>query len=189
MKKYFFLLLILSACNGEQTTGRKNPEVPDLSAIVERQALLLDSLGAKGEKKIALNEKRDTIHNAEIDWQDELEIFKEADISDQRYASLYRKEQEDSATFVFRQVEQANEPVQFLRYSLEDGRISQIEAKVTTENILYERDLWMRLDFAEKNGHWLITSYRIVSSTDVLLAGRRDYSVNGEVLLENASKN
>lgn len=176
-------LLILTACNGGEEKSRKNPEVPDLSAIVERQAFLLDSLDAGAFKIVALNKESDTIPHVKVDWQEEFDIYKEADISDLRFSSLYEKIEESPGKYSLRLKEGVKEPVKFLNYEVRDNKIQEIEAKIKVDNLLYEREVWLRLEFSEMNGLWLISSYRIVSSTDVLLAGSRNYSVDANTIL------
>ncbi len=125
-------------------------------------------------------EKRST---REVDWKRELELFLQADINKPAYRLSYAAARPDSLTYEYVLQTEEDLPVRFLKVVLDktNGKPLLIEAKISSENQLYESEKNLSIRCEEKAGVWRVAAYQIKGFQELVISDRKPFDVRVEV--------
>ena len=183
MKKLFLfsvMLLGLAGCQPEkQAAGGFT-----LTSFLQQQAVLLKN--ARVSKTSTLNGVTETQVVAIPNWENELEMFRQADLLKGSLRYRYNTEKLSGNGMLYTvQADARQLPVKSLRltYGKDSTEITGIEAVIEKKNYLYEseRRLQMTLQKNEK-GILQIKNYQITGSGKLVFSAPTVFSVKAEVL-------
>ncbi len=130
------------------------------------------------------NSPTETIETSEVDWEDELAVFQEVDLSRPALQDLYSEHREphtDGSTSVsFRKVEEAETPVQYLQLQLSpQNNIQQLEALVLEKNLLFYSRRKVSLSTDPESGD--VSSYRIEGVQKLIFGDSLHYRIDANL--------
>ncbi len=126
----------------------------------------------------------ETIETAEVDWEKELSIFQEVDLSRPALRDFYREEEQtlpDGSTLtVFTKSEEAAAPVQRLQLIVSpEQKLEQLKATVLEENILFYSEREITLTAEPGTGN--IGSYRVEGVQKLMLGDSLRYRIDANL--------
>ncbi len=165
-----------------QTTAETSTEPNayyDVKGFVQNQIELLSQNQPTIEKTMVVGQDREQRSTREVDWSKELELFLQADINKPAFRLSYATTRPDSLTYEYRLQTEEDLPVQFLRVKLDEnsGKPALIEAKISSENKLYESEKNLVMRCEEKEGVWRISSYQIKGFQELVISDRKPFDV------------
>lgn len=119
----------------------------------------------------------------EVDWAQELELFVQADINKPAYRLSYTTARPDSLTYEYRIRPGEDLPVRYLRIKLNapQGQPEEIEAKIQTENKLYQSEKNLLLRSGAVEGTWRVQFYRIQGYQELVVSERKPFAISGQI--------
>ncbi|MCS6967404.1 MAG: hypothetical protein RMJ44_03175 [Cytophagales bacterium] len=171
------IVLLAVSC---QLANDHLPENPShayfpLADLVDRQIALLSAQQRQVLKIVQTgDQKPDTVVQQRVNWQNELDLFKEADINKPAWIGEYAI-LADSNTTIYRAKE--NQPVKELRL-IGQGQAGEvplaIEAHIFQSNLLYTAEKHMTLQFDNN----LLKSYHIKGWQKIIFADTMQYAMH-----------
>ncbi|MCS7019977.1 MAG: hypothetical protein RMJ87_13295 [Cytophagales bacterium] len=147
-----------------------------IASEIDRQVALLTASNAKGQKIVQVGAAPpDTVSLQATNWENELYLFKEADINKPAWIDAYEVIQSADKT-----VYRATHSVPLVRQVMVRGTLSQptvIEAHMVQSNLLYHTEKHLQLVFEEGK----LSTYRIEGFQKSLLADTTQYKLIGVV--------
>lgn len=130
------------------------------------------------------NSPTETVETSDVDWEDELAIFQEVDLSRPALQDLYSEQREPqtngSTSVMFKKVEEAETPVQYLQLLLSpDNNIQQLEALVLEKNLLFYSRRKISLSTHPRSGD--ISSYRIEGVQKLIFGDSLHYRIDANL--------
>jgi len=182
-------LLLLSACDSQNTQVVKIDKYFDLVGLLDEQAELLYSSGARLEKVLVANgdeEKMlirpDSIGQLKIEWQ----LFYEANINKLGLDDAYIEEELpgiNGGRKVINTAKKKAPNVRLIEYDYQQDRLMHIRIVVEDKNDIYQFEKEMSLNFEWVNGRQLLTSYSITGKQDMVMKSELDFALSGKMLL------
>lgn len=177
------LLLALVSCERPTppATDAAGPAAFNLTAYLQAQRQMLERKQPMVLKSVATQgHAPEVVQLPTIDWEDELAVFEQADLSRPALQEYYtRQEQvlEDGSRAVeFRKREDAQPQVYYLRLLLSpDGKLRQLNAHLQDENIIFfsRRDIELSADPATGD----ISGYRVEGVQKMIFGDSLRYEV------------
>lgn len=189
MRKGFFILgmstVILSSC--EKTSAVKNNYVDSLITanvdnLIKSEAKLM-KVAVVGSKSDTATVKPDS-----LTWQNELDVFRQIGAFQKHaYRDAYKIEdglkdpQSNLSVKEYRATSDVPVPiVRFFYYSSLD-RLKKIEANVKESNTLYSATRKLVLEFEDRRGKAVLTSYSLNGIQRMILSDSLGYSIEGKI--------
>lgn len=179
MKKVISLLTfcaLLSACN-EEVKENQVKKYFDLKGLIDKQIKSLNSKKPVVQKIVIIADSSENQSIKTIDWSKELELFMQADLNKPAFIQSY---QVDSSSMGVKYTLKESEklPVKYLAISRagEDG--ISIEAKINTNNYLYETERHLKLSL--KNSE--LTDYQIDGFQKIVFGNKKIFKINGNIV-------
>ena len=179
MKKVISLLTfcaLLSACN-EEVKENQVKKYFDLKGLIDKQIKSLNSKKPVVQKIVIIADSSENQSIKTIDWSKELELFMQADLNKPAFIQSY---QVDSSSMGVKYTLKESEklPVKYLTISRagEDG--ISIEAKINTNNYLYETERHLKLSL--KNSE--LTDYQIDGFQKIVFGNKKIFKINGNIV-------
>jgi hypothetical protein len=180
MKKFIFIsLLVLSACQ-----SNKKSQESALGSLLNQQAALLVQVSVRKTSSVDGTTETAVVKN--LNWNNELEIFRQADIlkGSLRYRYKYAKPAPNQGIFTTTESTERLPVKSFkITYGKDTTEIKDIEIVIRKKNYIYEseRTLQMTFDKNEK-GNLQIKSYNIFGRKNLIFTSPTLFSIKGEVL-------
>ncbi|MBC8109884.1 MAG: hypothetical protein H7Y04_02365 [Verrucomicrobia bacterium] len=155
-----FLIGIFSAC--QQQSADK--EVFNLNIFLDKQIAMLEQQKVNVEKVIVVDGKTEKKKLAGVNWQKELEMFRQSDVLKTALRSRYDIQKVTPAQMTFLRKSGENIPVKFLKLSFEGDstQISSLEAVLLQENYLYRSERTLQMNLRKNvNGNMELVNYHI----------------------------
>ncbi len=142
-----------------------------------KQPMVLKSVAAQGREP-------EVVETPEIDWEDELAIFEQADLSRPSLQEFYtRREQvlEDGAVAIeFIKLEDAATLVHYLRLVMTpDGKLKQLSARLQDKNIIFFSNRAIELSTDPRTGD--ISSYQVEGVQKMIFGDTLRYEVKANL--------
>ena len=185
-----FLLVLLLAT----TTACERPTPPttaeaeasyDLTTYLQQEIARLQAEQPMVLKSVTTEGiETETIETSEVDWEDELAVFEQADLNRPALQEYYTKQEQvlDNGSIVveYNRVEDAEPLVHYLRLELTpDRRLKQLNALIQDENVLFysRRNVQMSADPASGN----ISGYKVEGVQKLILSDSLHYRVDANL--------
>ncbi|HEV7351408.1 hypothetical protein [Telluribacter sp.] len=181
----FLFTVLISACQSPGTSQQQQPKVYyDVAGFVAGQIELLSQQRPAVTKAMQVDGEKEQRTTQEVDWARELELFLQADINKPAYRLSYLTTRPDSLTYEYRVRKEEDLPVRYLRVKLNtfDGNPEEIEARIFTENRLYQSEKTLLLRSGQVGGTWRVLSYQIKGFQELAIAERKPFAIRGEIL-------
>lgn len=179
-------MLVLAACGNEPADVRKDTRFFDLAHFIEQQVNIMDSLQPQIRKRVKIGENQEEKIITETNWQKELELFVQADISKPAIQVSYQVEEAGDQVRIYKAKEGENPNVKYIKAQFDkaSGQIVSLEAHISKSNYLYhsEKKIWLqcRLNSQRKSQ---VASYRIAGTQKLIFNEQVPYQIEAEVLL------
>jgi hypothetical protein len=182
----FAVLLLLTGCIDEPVRdASSNTKFVNLATFIEEQTALLDSLNPAVDKEVRIGGKyeRQTLQN--INWQRELDLFLQADISKPALQAAYDIEDGPGNIRIFRPRTGENPNIQYLkvRFGEQGNEIKSIEAHISQSNYLYRSERKFSLQCKQNSsGQTQIAAYQITGFQKLIFNKEVPYEIQASVL-------
>ncbi|GEO05682.1 hypothetical protein AAE02nite_33460 [Adhaeribacter aerolatus] len=180
--------MYLGAC-GE----KKSPEASvqpttgqyfDVVGFVQKQAALLEKEKPGAVKTVSENQEvTETKKITNLDWQEELETFRELDINKPAFRNAYASTRQPdpntgNITITYRKKPGYDGTVQYLSVTTtSSGQVLEVKGLQESENILLRSRREMKLQCHTENGTVRVTSYTIKGFQKPIIFGALQYTI------------
>lgn len=183
---FLALLWVTVACERPEPSRSARTEATyNLTGYLQQQTERMQQ-----EKPVVLksvttqNKPTETIETAEVDWEKELSIFQEVDLSRPSLRDFYREEQQTlpdgSTATVFTKSEDAAAPVQRLELIVSpDQQLEHLEAIVLEENILFYSK--RKITLTAERGTGNIAGYRVEGVQKLVFGDSLRYRIDANL--------
>jgi hypothetical protein len=178
---FIFLISVFSACQPQTTDN----EVFNLNIFLDKQIALLGQQKVSVEKTIVADGKKEKKSVSNINWQKELEMFRQSDVMKTALRSRYDIQKNAANELTFLRKSGEDIPVKFLKLTFEGDstQISSLEAVLLQENYLYrsERKLQMNLR-KNANGNMELVDYHISGTRKPIFLQETNFDLQAVIL-------
>ncbi len=181
-----FLFLILStvlACQSPGPTQQQPNLYYDVAGFITGQVQLLAQQSPSVKKTMMVNGEEEVRTTQEVDWDQELELFLQTDLNKPAYRLSYITSRPDSLTYEYKIRPDEDLPVRYLRVKLDapGGKPEEIQARLLTENKLYQSEKNLLLRSGAVGGTWRVKSYQIQGYQELAISDRKPFAIRGEI--------
>ncbi len=179
----FCFLLALTSCQNPAENNTEPNAYYDVKGFVQTQIQLLSQQQPTIEKMMVVGQDVEKRTTKEVNWKKELELFLQADINKPAFRLSYAIQHPDSLTYEYTLQTEEDLPVRFLKVVLDknSGKPALIEAKISSENKLYESEKNLSMRCEEKAGVWRVATYQIEGFQELVISDRKPFDVRVEV--------
>lgn len=180
------LFFLISGCIDEpvrDATGTS--KFVNVAGFIEEQTALLDSLNPAVAKKVLIGDKQEQQTLQNINWQRELELFLQADISKPALQASFDIKEQDKNIRIFKPREGENPDIDLLKVTFDEQsqKIKAIEALISQQNYLFESEKRISLQCIQNaSGQTQITAYQIKGFQKLIFNDKVPYEIDAEVL-------
>lgn len=184
----FFLVLLLATTACERPTPPTSAEAEasyNLTAYLQQQIERLQAEQPMVLKSVTTEgTATETIETSEIDWEDELAVFGQADLNRPALEEYYTRQERvlDNGSIVveYNRVEDAEPQVHYLRLELSpDRKLKQLNALLQDQNILFYSRRNVQLSADPANGN--ISGYKVEGVQKLILSDSLHYRVDANL--------
>lgn len=146
-------------------------------ALETEKPMVLKSVETQGEEA-------ELVETPKVDWEDELTVFEQADLSRPSLQEYYTKQEktlsDGSIQVEYRKLEDAEPQVHYLRLLLTpDGKLKKLNATLQDQNIIYYSRREIMLSTHPQTGD--ISSYRVDGVQKMVFGDSLHYSVKANL--------
>ncbi len=173
----------MAACQSPAEKQQESNLYYDVKGYVQTQIDLLNKQKPVVNKLMVVSGEQEKRSTAEINWQKELELFVQADINKPAYRNSYAINRPDSVTYEYRVQTGEDLPVRTLKIVLNEpgGSPVLIEARLLSENKLYESEKNLVLRSGQQGGTWRVQSYRVRGFQELAISSRKPFDVQATI--------
>jgi hypothetical protein len=188
--KFAYILMgligsVLCGCGNEAASLKRDSRFFDLAAFIETHSSVLDSLHPSVRKKVTIGDTVEEKIVTDTDWNKELELFNQADISKPALQASYEIEEESGQVRVYRAKANENPNVKYIKATLDSktGQIVSLEALISRNNYLYhsEKKIWLQCRISPQ-GKSQIIAYGISGMQKLIFNDQVPYQIEAEIL-------
>lgn len=178
---YTFLIVTISSCTKPipKTDWEKvYYSIEDL--VVTQKTSLQNAKSIVVKKDIKFNAESEVVYDSLIDWEEELEIFKNADLNKPVLTGLYNESGSKEENKI---VYQANSPdleVQKVEVEFIAGLPTKVIINQSTENMLYKTQRTLTLSLEDN----LLTNYTIEEKQKLLFREAVNFQLSAQLINE-----
>jgi Zn-dependent metalloprotease len=179
----YFSLYLMMSCQPPAEKEQEPNLYYDVEGFIRDQIELLNQKKPMVTKQMVVSGVQEARTTKEVDWSKELELFIQADINKPAYRQSYTIQQPNPLTFEYVLNSEEDLTVRHLKVILNDstGRPSRLEARLLSQNKLYESEKNLELTCADRNGVWQIVSYRIQGFQELITSSRKPFIIQVKV--------
>ena len=179
-----FNVSVFTCCTAPQSNKPTGPYY-DLKGQVEAQVKLLNQLKAGSNKHAVTGNKTEDISLKSINWEQELELFKEADITKPALSGLYKTDSisQDGRTYVHYTASYSQAPVRYIKLVLEGKKrtLVRAEAQIKKDNFLTEGSFTISIHLKNTPEGASLEHYKAEGWNKVFGSDTTRYSLSGTV--------
>jgi hypothetical protein len=180
-----FIGFVLCGCDNDRGSLKRDSRFFDLAAFIETQSSILDSLHPNVRKKVTIGVIMEEKIVTDTDWNKELELFNQADISKPALQASYEIEEESEQVRVYKAKGNENSNVKYIKTTLDSktGQIISLEALISRNNYLYhsEKKIWLQCRISPQ-GKSQIIAYGISGMQKLIFNDQVPYQIEAEIL-------
>lgn len=183
------LIVLLSACDVQNTEAVKIDTYFDLVGLLDAQAELLYNSGARVEKVLVANGEEekmlirpDSVGQLKTEWQ----LFYEADINKLGLDDAYFVEGlpgMNGGRKVIYTAKKKAANVRLIEYDYEQDRLRYIRILIQEKNDIYNFEKEMLLNFDLIKGKEVIKDYSIKGRQDMVMKSELTFAISGKILM------
>jgi hypothetical protein len=177
----FFLTIVFLLFSCENTSTA--PEGFTLNVFLDEQIRQLEQTRPEVLKKASVEEKTENQTLKNLNWNKELDLFRQTDVLRPSLINRYTQQQmPHSKIFTLKAGE--NLPVQTLTltYDQDSTQITRLEAFVKQENYLYKTERHLQMDLTKlPSGKMQLQTYSISGKRKLVFASETTYSVQANL--------
>lgn len=181
-------IFILSAC-GSENKEILNPLYFDIHGVITRQINLLDSLKPGLNKSLTFDGATEEKASPKVNWQQELEIFKEADINSPVLRETYQVKEEKgkrTTTIHYLPIEDKNKGVIKLSITYDENKkLKSIYCKIISNNWLYSFERDLELFFSNEKNLELLQGFSIKNSQEILFKKKDQSKLKANIIFSS----
>ena len=150
-----------------------------MTSVIDEQIKKLDSISPRLQKTLEFRSEESEVIEKDVDWTEELAMFRQMNINKPALAPLYDSVVNDAIIYRLKE-EGLKSNVKELKVKLaENGYPEMIAATIIEDNYLYasEKQMFMHFDTENK----LLNSYEIKSRTKVILMGEDKGEIHAKI--------
>lgn len=177
------VFLFLSSCDSAQERQSKVMTYYDLKGFIESQVSSLNKEKPEVRKIMSVSGKNETRTSRDMDWKKELELFVQADINKPAYSKSYSITKPDSLTVVYTLSTSESLPVRYLKIEMDknSGMPILIQAKLRSENKLYQSEKNIEMHGSLQSGKWHLNSYTIKGYQKLATMDKKAFDLSAKV--------
>ncbi|RIJ37576.1 hypothetical protein [Pontibacter oryzae] len=181
------LLLAIASCErpAPPVTDSAGQASYNLTAYLQQQKEALEAEKPMVLKSVETQGKdAELVETSEVDWEDELTVFEQADLNRPSLQEYYTKQQQTlsdgSVQVEYSKLEDAEPQVHYLRLVLTpNGKLKELTATLQDQNIIYYSHRKIALTTNPKTGS--IASYRVDGVQKMIFGDSLHYSVKANL--------
>lgn len=155
----------------------------DLKSVIDSAVEDLSRRSPHVEKQVFYDGQKNKIATSEINWEEELEVFEDADINKPILKNRYEKSTQDKTGGSTLTRFEASGPRELVRWleveKNKDGELLKITFKMLTDNSLYATEKEGKLVFSKGQK---LKSYTLEGNQSIVFLGNKNYSVEGNLV-------
>lgn len=180
------MILALTAC--EQPAPRSTAATDDyynLTAYVQQEKQRLQKEQPAVLKSVKTeNEPTETIQVDSLNWDEELTVFEEADISKPTLREYYTREEQElpdgSTAVTYTKKKDAEAPVEYLHLQLSpEKKVQYLEATLLDQNLLFYSKRKAILEASPQSGR--LESYKVQGVQKLIFGDSLHYSIQANL--------
>jgi hypothetical protein len=186
--RYFLLLTglsaLLMACDGP--ASEQLPDVyVDTKTFIDGQITLLNRQKPMVQKTVLLDTRDQVQQTDSIDWNRELELFRQIDINKPAFRSSYTTARPDSLTYDYT-VKSTEDRLAVRTLTVQLDSASRQPARITavlqSQNPLYKSERRVLLECGPtKTRQWRVAHYRVEGFRELTFFGRNTFQIEGRI--------
>ncbi|NME72053.1 hypothetical protein [Flammeovirga aprica] len=180
---YFTLNSLFSCAQLDKVQDSEEVYNFDLTSVVDSAVKDLSRRAPSVEKKITYDGKENSLASSEINWEEELEVFEDADINKPILRNSYEKTTQNKSNGGTLTRFEASGPRELVRWveveKDSNGDILKIAFKMLTDNSLYATEKEGELVFSEGQK---LKSYAVEGTQSIVFLGDKHYAVKGNLV-------
>lgn len=153
-------------------------------SLITTQAQSLDLSSPEVAKSILANGQGENHNTHDVDWEKELAVFKELDISKPGLQHSYSITQPDSHTRLYTLKSDEHGKVQWLKviFGNDSTQIRSLEGLIKQTNYLYQSEKLLQISFhPNRQGEESLAGYQIESRNKILFGSEETLKIKGEI--------
>lgn len=158
----------------------------DINSVIDRQITTLDSLNPLLTKTLFFGNSSEKSTLKGVDWKEELEIFKEADINSPVLRETFKEvttPKSGGYSIQFTPIEKNNKGVTRLVVNFnKDNKLESIYCRIISDNWLYSYERIFKLQFFNKDTEVILKSYTIKNSQEILFKKKEESDLEGRII-------
>jgi hypothetical protein len=177
-----FAVLFMGCTEADESEGTSKIDVYyDLEGFIEEQVVLLNRQKPMVTKTVEKDEESETRNDPAVDWNKELELFKQADINKAALKSSYEISQSDSLHYEYKLKKGESALVQQLSIVIDPNsrKPSEVNAQLVNHNKLFDSEKRISLKCVSNNGIWRISFYEIKGYQKLSVFSESSYYIKG----------
>ena len=174
----FIVVFGLFSCVDEVSTSIETDPYFDLKGFIEEHILQFDSVQVTKTSQIQGEEKEVKVIYSKEDWEEELSIFKEADINKASMLQSYKTSQSDDL-LIHEALPKSKEKVKYIKVAYENGIVSSVSIKIADDNLFYSSSTLAEIYIDHSTQ--LIDRYSISSSQKIWFLDENNMIIKGSV--------
>ncbi len=181
LNRYFALAtLVILACGKTQKASDSQKTYFDIRGFFDKEAGRLSSNHPTIQKTVVHNNSTEQKITRDINWENELELFKKSDINKPSWKNSYTAlKTADAIEYTAREPALRTRKIR-IEYSAQ-GKIHSIRIQNTVKNLLYSS--------SEELVYLPDSSYSILKNQKVVLIGTDLYRIMGKILTVDRTNN
>ncbi len=179
----FALAFILSSCQNPTDTVQTKTYF-DLKGFIEQQIIELNKRKPLVNKKMTMDNNKDSKETTQIDWAKELELFIQGDLNKQAYQLSYTISHPTPNTHLYSLKSEEKLPVKSLKVVINETskQPSLVEILLEEKNKLYHSQKRLLLTCTMRpEGVWLLKTYEISGFQQLTLTDKKIFNINAIV--------
>ena len=183
MKKILFFVLVaggFTACDDPSLQpGSSAGNFINVEDLINNQAQLLDSQHAQIDKNVWVNGQTEKQTIEDVNWEKELNAFKELDISKPGLQSIYSISAPQPHTRLYTLKSGEHAKVQWLKVTFAEDttQLQSMEGLIKQTDYLYQSEKLLHADFDQNH----FAGYRIASKKKILFGDEEMLKIQGQV--------
>ncbi len=180
-----WVAVVLVSCGvSSQQEAAEQKAYFDVEAFVQGQIDWLEQSRPEVRKEMSMDGEKEVLQTQEIDWNDELDLFRQADLNKPALRDSYTLTRPDSLTEWYRVKPGENLPVTYLKvgFEPETHAVRYLEAAFATDNRLYRSQKKIRLECRLENRESRLKTYELEGFQKLAISAEKPFSIHATIL-------
>ncbi|SFU09525.1 hypothetical protein SAMN04489724_3906 [Algoriphagus locisalis] len=176
------ILIVLfgfSSCVDEISNNMETDPYFDLKGFIEEHIQKVDKAEVTKTSQIQGEEKEVEVIYSKKDWEEELSIFKDADINKASMLQSYKTSKSDDL-LVHEALPKSKEKVKYIKVTYENGAVSSVSIKIADDNLFYASTTLAEIHINSSTK--LMEHYSIQTSQKIWFLDENNMKIQGKIV-------